>query len=199
MASEHTTHHDDCGCLSERFKAEVDALRAKLAETEDAVCALAVWGVPRREFWRDAAKSVALKLHENSGQIVSLMHERDVALAEAAASQARVRELREWGGGGSDCYEHAENGCAEWCDRCQKGAEARTRQRSALAAPADDSALREVCERVGLAVLADERVDYRGDDDAAPECVTHDAVGRLLGHVLGPGTPSAAGPAGEEG
>ena len=36
----HTTHHDDCGCLSEKHRAEIDALRARADKLEGAlVCA----------------------------------------------------------------------------------------------------------------------------------------------------------------
>jgi len=34
---QHTTHHDDCGCLSARYKAEIAGLRKRLKIAEEAL------------------------------------------------------------------------------------------------------------------------------------------------------------------
>ena len=70
----HTTHHDDCGCLSEKHRAEVDALRARVAEVEAE---------------RDKA---AIRAHLVD---VAAEHESAFNLTALAASQAEARELRE--------------------------------------------------------------------------------------------------------
>lgn len=90
----HTTHHDDCGCLSEKHRAEIDALRARVAELEQE------YGIYRRTL-RDLH---ALCGHEGEPTThgldyttvlgARLRKHGDAALA-LAASQAEARDLRE--------------------------------------------------------------------------------------------------------
>ena len=66
----HTTHHDDCGCLSEKHRAEIDALRARVAEVE--------------------AEQVETRRH--NAELGLLASDK---VLEAIQAQAEVRELRE--------------------------------------------------------------------------------------------------------
>jgi len=40
MSTEHTTHHDDCGCLTARYEAQLAALRAENAAQAATIAAI---------------------------------------------------------------------------------------------------------------------------------------------------------------
>lgn len=130
----HTTHHDDCGCLSEKHRAEIDALRARVAEVEaERVAAVA------------ACESVA-EVVAPDADFVTLADRVRLALA---ASQAEARELREalamtWPGISGHSAPRSPLGAL--------GGDIQRTHRAATAAlsrpPGDDTALREVCRKV---------------------------------------------------
>jgi hypothetical protein len=76
-------------------QAEADQLRAALAKAaqerdaaREALTVLPAWYSYRPEDWRDAARSIALKLRENAEQVAALMAERDKWRAFARAADA---------------------------------------------------------------------------------------------------------------
>ena len=75
----HTTHHDDCGCLSARYEARLDAQRAATASLE--------------ALNRKHAEMYAKEIDRHEAQIASLKHDEATLLEDADYMRQRIAAL----------------------------------------------------------------------------------------------------------
>jgi len=184
MTHDHTTHFDDCGCLSAKMRerAERAERAAQMAENERAEARndAAYWRAKTEQAERERDEALEYRIAETrradlAERAVATNAEDCINLrACAAAAQARERGLREaleeCGEHGRDCtlsrWEAGRPTASGGYEACYAGKWYETRPvdrtppcecglSAALAAPQDDSALREIVAKAVRATEVD--------------------------------------------